>query len=56
MEEACKRANIPPADVAYVEAHATGTPVGDPIEVSFPYFLSDVVLGIVSNFNQRLAQ
>ena len=30
--EACRAAEIAPAEVAYVEAHGTGTPIGDPIE------------------------
>ena len=28
------RARIDPASVSYVEAHSTGTPVGDPIELN----------------------
>ena len=32
MREACSRAGLAPGDFDYVEAHATGTAVGDPIE------------------------
>ena len=32
VEQACARAGLDPATFDYVEAHATGTPVGDPIE------------------------
>lgn len=32
VREACRRAGIRPTDVTYIEAHGTGTPVGDPIE------------------------
>ena len=32
MEEALAVADIEPASVQYLEAHATGTPIGDPIE------------------------
>ncbi|KIZ01150.1 Phenolpthiocerol synthesis polyketide synthase ppsA [Monoraphidium neglectum] len=34
MRQVHKRAGVDPADVCYVEAHATGTPVGDPIEAA----------------------
>lgn len=30
--EACRRAGIDPSDVGYIEAHGTGTAVGDPVE------------------------
>ena len=33
LEEAYEQAGIPPGRVCYMEAHGTGTPVGDPIEV-----------------------
>jgi acyl transferase domain-containing protein/thioesterase domain-containing protein len=32
--EALAVANVPPGSVQYIEAHGTGTPVGDPIEVA----------------------
>lgn len=32
LEETLSRANIPPADIGYVELHGTGTSLGDPIE------------------------
>lgn len=34
LEEAVARAEIPPSEVDYLEAHATGSQLGDPIEVS----------------------
>ena len=34
MEEALARAGIAPSEIDYLEAHGTGTVVGDPIEVS----------------------
>ncbi|ORB12047.1 type I polyketide synthase [Mycobacterium noviomagense] len=33
IAEALKRANIAPGDVGYLEAHGTGTSLGDPIEI-----------------------
>ncbi len=33
LEEALSRAGIPPSEVDYLEAHATGSQLGDPIEV-----------------------
>ena len=32
LREACRDSGIDPADIQYVKAHGTGTPVGDPIE------------------------
>ncbi|MCA9179158.1 MAG: thioester reductase domain-containing protein [Planctomycetales bacterium] len=32
LRQACVDAEIQPTDVGYIEAHGTGTPVGDPIE------------------------
>jgi enediyne polyketide synthase len=33
LQRAYRSAAVDPADVAYIEAHGTGTPVGDPVEV-----------------------
>ena len=33
IKKAMKKANVAPVDVDYIEAHGTGTPLGDPIEV-----------------------
>ena len=33
IEEALSRAGVPPSEVDYLEAHGTGTEVGDPIEI-----------------------
>jgi acyl transferase domain-containing protein/acyl carrier protein len=40
VREACAKAGIRPRDVQFIEAHGTGTPVGDPIEATA---LGDVV-------------
>ncbi len=32
IREACRRAGVTPRELRYMEAHGTGTPVGDPIE------------------------
>ncbi|SFC58074.1 type I polyketide synthase [Streptomyces aidingensis] len=34
VEDACRAAGVAPAEVAYVELHGTGTPVGDPVEAA----------------------
>jgi acyl transferase domain-containing protein/acyl carrier protein len=34
LREAYRRAAVPPSEVGYIEAHGTGTPLGDPIEVT----------------------
>ncbi len=34
IAEVCRRAGVSPRAVGYLEAHGTGTPVGDPIEAS----------------------
>ena len=33
LEEALSQAGVPPSEVDYLEVHATGSPLGDPIEV-----------------------
>nr|VFK36790.1 MAG: Acyl transferase domain-containing protein [Candidatus Kentron sp. SD]VFK40418.1 MAG: Acyl transferase domain-containing protein [Candidatus Kentron sp. SD] len=33
IRQALDNANLTPADVSYIEAHGTGTPLGDPIEI-----------------------
>ncbi|WP_158607971.1 type I polyketide synthase [Nocardia panacis] len=32
IRDACRDAGVVPTDIGYIEAHGTGTPVGDPIE------------------------
>jgi acyl transferase domain-containing protein/NADPH:quinone reductase-like Zn-dependent oxidoreductase/SAM-dependent methyltransferase/acyl carrier protein len=34
LREACRRAGVEPREIQYIEAHGTGTPVGDPIEAN----------------------
>jgi acyl transferase domain-containing protein/thioesterase domain-containing protein/acyl carrier protein len=34
VREACRAADILPGEINYIEAHGTGTPVGDPIEAN----------------------
>ncbi|MCR3758484.1 acyltransferase domain-containing protein [Clostridium felsineum] len=34
LRETCKKANVLPCDINYMEAHGTGTAVGDPIEAN----------------------
>ncbi|MFQ3244034.1 MAG: polyketide synthase PksJ [Arenicella sp.] len=34
IKEALTRANVDPRSISYIEAHGTGTPLGDPIEIS----------------------
>ena len=34
LREACRQAGVLPEQVQYIEAHGTGTPVGDPIEAN----------------------
>ncbi len=34
VRQACRDAEVSPAEISYIEAHGTGTPVGDPIETN----------------------
>jgi acyl transferase domain-containing protein/acyl carrier protein len=34
IKTACQKANITPDTIGYIEAHGTGTPLGDPIEIN----------------------
>nr|WP_315824588.1 hypothetical protein [Paraflavitalea speifideiaquila] len=34
ISKACKRAGIDPRTISYLEAHGTGTSLGDPIEIT----------------------
>jgi polyketide synthase PksJ/polyketide synthase PksN len=34
IQDAHRKAGIPPTEVSYIEAHGTGTPLGDPLEVN----------------------
>lgn len=45
LEQAYKEAGIDPAEVQYIEAHGTGTPVGDPKEAN--------AVGIVIGYNKK---
>ncbi|MHC5767581.1 MAG: SDR family NAD(P)-dependent oxidoreductase [Nostoc sp.] len=48
LQEACQNAGILPQQIQYIEAHGTGTPVGDPIEV--------IALGNVLGKNRTLGE
>ena len=51
IRTAIKRADVNPSEIKYIETHGTGTPLGDPIEVSALFNAleapSNVVLGAV---------
>lgn len=34
MRDVLKECNLDPCDISYMEAHATGTVAGDPVEIS----------------------
>ena len=34
FRRACRASGVPPASVGYIEAHGTGTPTGDPVELA----------------------
>ena len=50
IAEALKRAGVAPSDVEYLEAHGTGTSLGDPIEVQ----AAGAVLGVGRDASQPL--
>ncbi|GAB1544101.1 hypothetical protein NUACC21_67770 [Scytonema sp. NUACC21] len=50
IRQALQNAHVTPTDIAYIEAHGTGTPLGDPIEIG----ALDAVFGDTHSQNEPL--